>query len=151
MLAGRELDEARAQAVRLVEEAKHLRLPGVERDLRVALSIGLARDERGKDYWLETLLLVAAEGVEIARGHGGEAVAHTELYALCQRKAERSGARPPIVIPADVEAKRLASWAQEASRGVEAARALADGEGAAPLTAAAPGDVAAAPCAPPDV
>lgn len=109
LLPGRDLEAARALAEALLAEARHLRVPGLEHELRAGLSIGLARDERDKDYWLAALFAVAAQGVEVARSRGGECVSHTELYSLCQRKAERAGPRPRVAIPPELEARALAS------------------------------------------
>lgn len=142
LLPGRELEQARTLAERLVERARQLEIPGLGRELRASLSIGIARSEPAKDWWFATLADVAREGALLARTRGGESVAHTELYALCQRAAERAGPRPKVVLPPEV----VAHGAQLAPHTPAAAPQKRPAAPASPRTPA-PARAASAPAA----
>ncbi len=113
----------------LLDGARELRIPGRGDPLRVSLSIGMAHNRRhGPPAW-NTVLAVAEEGLEVARGGGGGRHVHTELYELYQ----------PSCTP-----EKGVSLTSSRTR-TNAARKLGAGKRSAsedPSTAPAPGDQA---------
>ena len=65
-------------------------------NIGVACSRG-TEAEQVSGLFLETLFEVAVEGAEVADAAGGDRWAHTELYALVQRRLEREGHVAPRV------------------------------------------------------
>jgi GGDEF domain-containing protein len=78
-----------ALARRLVEAAKRLPVPSLERPMVASVSIGLAFARYDAAYWFDTLREVAKDGAVVASSGGGSATVHTELYSFHQRRLER--------------------------------------------------------------
>lgn len=90
-LDGSTLETAEEVARGVIAEARRLTLPGRERPVSVSLSVGLAENREDVALSFTTLVLVAEEGLTVARARGGECVVHTMLYDLLQSVADGCG------------------------------------------------------------
>lgn len=72
----------------LIAGARELVLEGETDSRRISLEIGLALEQE-RDFYFETLVLVAGEGAQVAHARGGECAIHSELYSLLQNRLER--------------------------------------------------------------
>lgn len=80
--------------------AQTLRVDGLEAPVRVGLRIGYAVTQPGKRQFLDTLLEVAREGLQVARCRGASACVHTRLYDLFQGRFERERGTPGPMVTA---------------------------------------------------
>ncbi|MAB77909.1 MAG: hypothetical protein CMJ89_01030 [Planctomycetes bacterium] len=84
-----EMPLAEAEAVGHEIVLKTKRLPFDGRSVRLALSAGLAENRTEIELFFETLILVAEEGLAVARARGGGCCVHTMLYHSLQEMKER--------------------------------------------------------------
>ena len=84
------LDQSELIARRSILTARQLVVG--ERTVDLSLSIGIAENRTDVELYFETLVLVAEEGLAVARARGGECCVHTMLYRSLQEMKERDEA-----------------------------------------------------------